>query len=215
MKQLLYKEFRLVTHPLIFFFWLLSAMLLIPSYPYYVIFFYTTLGIFFACLTGRENHDVDYTLSLPVRKRDAVAARFLFALTAEGVQFILAALFALVRGGLAMPANAAGMEANIAFFGLSLFLLGVFHLVFFPRYYKAPDKVGRAFSVASVVLFLLILVLEACAHILPFFRDCLDTQDPLFLPEKLAVLGAGLILYLALTAAAYRRSYRSFEALDL
>ena len=47
MKQLLYKEFRLVTHPLLPFFLLLSAMLLIPAYPFYVVFFYTTLGLFF------------------------------------------------------------------------------------------------------------------------------------------------------------------------
>ena len=215
MKLLLYKELRLAAHPLIYFFWLLSAMLLIPSYPYYVVFFYTTLGLFFVCLTGRENHDVEYTLSLPVRRRDAVAARFLFALAVEGVQLILAVLAALLRRWLALPDNAAGLEANIAFFGLSLFLLGMFHLIFFPRYYKAPDKVGRAFAVASAALFLLIVALECCAHILPFFRDKLDTRDPQFLSEKLAVLAAGLILYLLLTLAAYHRSCRRFEALDL
>lgn len=215
MKLLLYKEFRLVTHPLIPFFWLLSAMLLIPSYPYYVIFFYTMLGLFFACLTGRENHDVAYTLSLPVRKRDAVAARFLFALIVESVQVVLAVLLALLRSRLPLPANAAGMEANTAFFGLSLFLLGVYHWVFFPRYYKAPDQVGKAFAISSVIVFLLILALEVCVHILPFFRDKLDTPDPSFLWEKLIVLAGGTVFYGLLTLAAYRRSVRSFEALDL
>ena len=44
MKHLLYKEWRLAMHPTALLFLPLSAMLLIPNYPYYVIFFYTSLG---------------------------------------------------------------------------------------------------------------------------------------------------------------------------
>ena len=215
MKALLRKEFRLVMTPTIPLFWLCSAMVLIPSYPYYVIFFYTTLGLFFACMLGRENHDVEYTLSLPIGKRDAVTARFLFALIVEGVQLILTAVFAWLRGILALPPNAAGMEANAAFFGLSLLLLGVYHAVFFTRYYRAPQKVGVAFAVSSTVVFLVILALEICAHVLPFFREVLDTPDPQHLPEKLIVLACGAVFFAVSTYLTYRRCCKTFEALDL
>ena len=47
MKNLLLKEYRLAMHPTVLIFLALSAMLLIPSYPYYVVFFYTALGVFF------------------------------------------------------------------------------------------------------------------------------------------------------------------------
>ena len=39
MKNLLYKEFRLAIHPTVYIFFLLTALLLVPSYPYYVSFF--------------------------------------------------------------------------------------------------------------------------------------------------------------------------------
>ena len=125
MKTLLYKEFRLASHPTTFLFPLLSAMLLIPNYPYYVVFFYTTLGIFFVCLSGRENHDIFYTMLLPVEKRSLVRARMLFAVCMEAVQLVLAVPFAVLRTHFAMPGNAAGMDlpANVAPFilrGVSL-----------------------------------------------------------------------------------------------
>ena len=77
MKNLVYKEFRLAAHPTNYTFLSFAFMLLIPNYPYIVSFFYTTLGIFFMCLSSRENHDLEYSLNLPVRKRDLVGARIL------------------------------------------------------------------------------------------------------------------------------------------
>ena len=58
MLNLLRKELRLAVHPTSWIFLGLSLMLLIPSYPYYVAFFYTGLGIFFTCLSARENQDI-------------------------------------------------------------------------------------------------------------------------------------------------------------
>lgn len=52
MKTLLQKELRLALHPTAPLFLCLSAMLLIPNYPYCVVFFYTSLAVFFICLTG-------------------------------------------------------------------------------------------------------------------------------------------------------------------
>ena len=57
------KDLRLAAHPMMYVFALFGAMLLIPSYPYTVVFFYGLLGIFFTFLNGRENKDV-YYLSL-------------------------------------------------------------------------------------------------------------------------------------------------------
>lgn len=68
MKNMLYKEFKLAMHPTSVIFLSLSAMMLIPNYPYYMTFFYTTLAIFFIYLSGRENHDIFYTMTLPYEK---------------------------------------------------------------------------------------------------------------------------------------------------
>ena len=52
MKELLLKELKLAMHPAAIMFIALSALLIIPNYPYYVTYFYTSLGIFFICLSG-------------------------------------------------------------------------------------------------------------------------------------------------------------------
>ena len=54
MKALLYKQLRLVCHPMTPVFCLFGIMVIIPNYPYTVIFFYVTLGLFFSFLNMRE-----------------------------------------------------------------------------------------------------------------------------------------------------------------
>ena len=46
MKLLIKKEWKLTVTPVPLLFLLLSALVLVPSYPYYVTFFYNALGIF-------------------------------------------------------------------------------------------------------------------------------------------------------------------------
>ena len=213
MKNMLYKEFKLAMHPTNILFLFLSAMMLIPSYPLLVVFFYSTLGLFFTCLGGRENHDIEYSLFLPVEKKDVVNARMLYSVIMECVQLLLCAGLAVLRGALGIGQNEAGMDANVAFFGFGCLLYGIFNYVFFVKYYTAPDKVGRAFAVSSVVTFVFIGIVEACTFILPLFKS-LDTPDPAFMPGKIAALRIGIALYAVLTLLARRRAIRAFNALD-
>lgn len=215
LKQLLYKEWRLVLHPTNLIFLSFSAMLLIPNYPYYIIFFYTGLSIFFLSLNARENHDLAYTLMLPVTKRSMVYARMFFVVQIELIQMLLAIPFAVLRRIMLAEGNLVGMDANIAFFGLSFVMLGIFNWVFFIRFFSAPAKVGRAFLLASSALMVFILLAETLTHTLPLFRDQLDTPDPSFLSIKLLFLGLGIGLYLLMTWRAAIVSARRFDALDL
>ena len=215
MKALLMKEFRLALHPTVPLFWLLSAMLLIPNYPYYVAFFYTGLGLFFVSLTGRENHDIEYSLMLPVRKRDLVKARFAMAAIVEGVQLMLAVPFAVLRAHVEPAPNLAGMDANVALFALALPMLGLFNLVFFAQYYGAPARVGRAFLWGCAAVFAYMALCETSVHVVPLMRDRLDTPDPLYPGEKLVALAAGAAAYAALTLWGYGVSARRFERLDI
>jgi hypothetical protein len=215
MRNLLAKEIRLALHPTALLFLPLSAMLLIPNYPYYVVFFYTGLAVFFTCLAGRENHDVSYTLSLPVRKRDIVKARYALVVGLQLLQLALAVPFAALRQSFDLPGNKVGMDANIAFFGLSFVMLGIFNVVFFAVYYADTDKVGKAFNLSSIAVGAYMIVAEACAHLVPFARNRLDTEDPRFLLDKLLVLFLGALIYALATLLSCRKSIASFERLDL
>lgn len=55
LKKLLRKELVLSMHPTVPLMLLLCVMVLIPNYPYTVVFFYSTLSLFFTCLLGRES----------------------------------------------------------------------------------------------------------------------------------------------------------------
>lgn len=215
MDNLLYKEFKLAMHPTSLIFLSLSAMMLIPNYPYYVTFFYTSLGIFFMCLSGRENNDIFYTMMLPVRKKDIVKSRFLFVVVIQLAQVLTAIPFAYIRSLYDLPGNQVGIDANTAFFGLSFLMMGLFNLVFFTNYYKNTDKVGAAFGWGSLVMTVFMIIAEASVHIVPFMKNYLDTKDPNFIEYKLMVLVVGILVYSVLTLVAYKNSVRSFEALDL
>jgi len=215
MMKLLAKELRLAMHPTCVIFLGLSALLLIPNYPYLVTFFYTGLGVFFTCLSGRENNDIAYTVALPVAKADAVKARFLLVVAVELAQAAIAVPFALLRARLPVPGNAVGLDANLAFFGFAFLSLGIFNAAFFGVYYRDVRKVGKAFVTASSWVFAYMIVVEASCHLVPLFRDRLDTPDPAELGLKLAVLALGLLSYAGLTAAAYVKARRDFERQDL
>lgn len=215
MKNLLLKEFRLAMHPTNIIFLSFSMMLLIPNYPYYVTFFYTGLAVFFTCLSGRENQDIFYSMLLPVRKKDIVKARFIFVMIIQLLQMLVAVPFAILRQSINLPGNQAGMDANIAFFGFSFILFGIFNFFFFGIYYKDVNKVGKAFGVSSTVVFIYIIIIEACVHAVPYVKNYLDTNDSEHLADKMIVLAVGIVIYVLVTYLSFVRSAKYFEALDL
>ena len=215
MAKLLGKEFKLFTHPTSWMFLAFGAMMLIPGYPMYLPVFFAALGLFYACLSARENNDLYYTLLLPVRKRDAVRARGLYFALMELLQVAACIPFAILRHVLKIGPNAAGMDVNLALFGLAPVVAGLFNALFLPRLYRNPTAVGKSFLVVSVWTFLVLFALEACCFVLPFFRDVLDTPDPQHLGAKLGVLALGAALFAALSLLGERRAERAFETVDL
>ena len=215
MKRLLKKEFLLAAHPTGYLFLGLAAMMLIPSYPLTVTFFYPCLGIFFVCMTARENRDIFYTVLLPVKKRDAVKARFLLCGFFQAGQIVLCIPFLFLRALYPPEGNIVGLDANLALLGFGLALMGLFNLIFFPLHYKNPVKIGVPFLLGSAALFFGIGISEALPHFVPFVRDNLDTALFLHLPEKFLCFFLGAAIYALLTALACRKSMRLLEALDL
>ncbi len=215
MKNLLIKEFRLTMHPTSVLFLCLSAMLLIPNYPYGVAFFYTGLAVFFTCLSGRENNDVFYTMTLPVEKKDIVGARILHVCILQLLQIVIAVPFAVIRGKFNLPGNAVGMDANIAMFGFAFIQYGLFNLTFLVPYYRNVKNVGKSFALSSVFVFLFICFSEAATNIFPFFRDKLDTPDPQFFGYKMMILAIGIILFSLLTLLTYAKAVKLFRVQDI
>ena len=213
--MLLKKEWKLVMMPVPLLFLLLSALVLVPNYPYYVTFFYTTLGIFLMMQFARENRDLYYMALLPVTKREMVRARFLLVLSVEALQVLVCVPFMLLRASYGSVKNAVGIEANAAFLGLSLVLLGLFNRIFFPMHYKNAYDLGKPFLLSSITLALGVLVLETLQHILPYLNDVCDSYAAADQLRQIPVLLGGLLVFSLLTARSFTLSVRRFEAADL
>ena len=213
--NLLKKEFRLCLHPTAPLFLMLCTMILIPNYPYAVSFFYMTLGVFFICLTGRDTHDAAFTAALPVSRNQMVRSRIGMVCCLELADIIAAGLMLWVKSLIRFTPNQAGMDANIALLGEGFILFGLFNLIFFPNWYKNINKVGVPFLLASAAVFVYILLAIVSTYAVPFVRDCLDTQDPAHLPEKLLFIGAALLFFTGATWLSERASGKRFAMVDL
>lgn len=213
--KLLKKEFKLCLHPTGPLFLMLCTMILIPNYPYAVSFFYVTLGVFFICLTGRENHDAAFTAALPVTRKQIVQGRILMVCCLEMLDLLAVGLMLWVKSLIGYTPNQAGMDANIALLGEGFIVFGLFNLLFFPNWYRNINKVGVPFLLASAAVFVYIVLAIVSTYAIPFVRDCLDTQDPAFLKEKLLFIAAALLLFLCATWLSMKASVKRFERVDL
>lgn len=215
MKDLLYKEFKLSIHPAMFFFLLFGLFLLIPSWPYFIAFgyiFIAFLNIFHMC---RANQDVFFTVSLPVRKRDAVRARVYAVAAIELLQIAVAIPFAILSRMIYTNGNMAGMNPNFAFFGFVFAMYAVFNVIFLPRFYQTAYKIGGSMILAVLAVTAYISAVECAVHLVPFLKVFLDSPGASHLLSQSIVLVAGIGVFALATAFACKRSAKNFEKVDL
>ncbi|MBO4853985.1 MAG: ABC-2 transporter permease [Oscillospiraceae bacterium] len=214
MKALLYKQFCLACHPMAVVFCFFGVMLLIPNYPYTVVFFYVTLGIFFTFMNQREQRDLFYMSLLPVRKRDAVKVSAVFMAIIELASLVIAVPFAMLSARLnPLGGNAVGLDANAALFAAGLLLYTVFNAVFLPAFYRSGYKVGVSYLKAVIPVTLVILLCEALPHF-PALLWLNDTSTEGNV-RQLPLLAAALVIYAASMPLIYRRAAKYYEKVDL
>ena len=212
MFDLLRKELCLAVHPSLYVFVFLGALVLVPAYPYGVVFFFAMLGIFQSMMYARETRDIYFTALLPVRKRDVVKTKLLLAAFAQLSQLLLSIPFAFLRTLYLSEGNPAGIEANVAYYGFGLMIFGVFNLVFFPRFFKTAYKAGAAFLIALIPSTICIFAMEAVVHFPGM--EWLDGISPELLLRQIPVLLAGIVIYAAAWFLAYTAGAQRFSQVD-
>ncbi len=214
MKALLYKQFRLVCHPMTLIFCLFGIMVLIPNYPYTVIFFYVMLGLFFTFLNIREQKDIYYSALLPVPKRDTVKAGCAFVVIIEVLSLVVLIPCSLLAVHL-QPGkdNLVGLDPNLALLAAGFLLYAVFNGVFLPSFYANGYKVGMAFINAVIPTTLAMGALEALPHFPAL--TWLDDLDAATQVRLLPVLIGSVLIYAGGMALTFRASARRYEKVDL
>lgn len=229
MKKLLYKEFKLCMHPLVLLFYLFSLMLLIPSYPYLVVCFFTCNSLFYAFQQGVVSNDTLFTVLLPISKRKAVLSKFLFVIIVQMIMILLFVPMIFVNHSMFSEGNKAGIDASPTLIAAAFILFSVFDLVFLPSFFKTGYKVGKSFVKGTVAVFAWIFVcegffiasgVESLQNVSPFFAwvsnnlDCWP-EDASTLGIQLGLVAAGILIYAFSNLISYRLSVRNFENVDL
>lgn len=212
-KCLIKKEFLLTAHPMTYIFAFFGIMLIIPSYIYYVAFFYTTLGIFFYFMNGRENRDNYFNAILPVSKRDVVKAKVTVVWIIETVSIIFAIPFAILSQKInPNGSNLAGIEANVAFFGLSLIMYSIFNAVFLNEFFKTAFKAGKAFVFGSIATAVFILLAETADH-MPIVGEYLEGVNGQLV--QLPLLFVGIAIFIVSFFVVNIQCAKKYEKVDL
>ncbi len=215
MNNLFYKELRLAIHPSVYILLSCGALLLIPSWPFFIAFGYLFIGFMNTFMINRSNHDILFTALLPVPKRDVVRARVSCMVILEVLQIVVAIPFACLNGLISPLGNQAGMNLNIAFFGVVFMMYAVFNAVFLPMFYRTAYKVGIPILAGTAACILFVGGVELAVHTVPFLATHVNALATAHLVSQLVVLLAGLFLFSLATLFACKRAAGNFEKLDL
>lgn len=211
--KLLYKELALAAHPTSLIFACLGCLVVVPAYPYTVIFMFGCLAPYLTFQYARETNDLWYTALLPVTKKENVRGKCMLILFIQLFQLLIAVPSVFLRKILAVENNPVGMDATLAWFGFGLMIYGVFDLVFFPSYYKSGYKAGRAFIIAALPMLLMMIAVEGAVRIPQL--AWLDSDALPDLMGQLPILLIGILCYGSFVTLAYKISVKRFEHVDL
>ena len=213
MTSLLYKEIKLVAHPTSIVFAFLGCLVLVPSYPYSVIFMFGCLAPYITFLNAREINDAWYTALLPVTKCESVLGKCLLVVFFQLFQLLFSVPFALLRNFLNIANNPVGLDATVAWYGFGFIVYAVFDFIFLTTFYKSGYKVGKSLIFAAIFMVFLMILVETTAHIPALvWMDSCQTENLLM---QLPILVVGIICYGMLIPLAYQISARYYEKVDL
>ena len=211
--KLLYKELTLAAHPTSIIFAFLGCLVVVPAYPYTVIFMFGCLAPYLTFQYARETNDLWYTALLPVTKKESVRGKYMLIISIQLFQLLIAVPSVFLRKILEVENNPVGIDATLAWFGFGLMIYGVFDLVFFPTYYRNGYKAGKAFIIAAIPMLLMMVTVEGAVRIPQL--TWLDSYAPPDLVRQIPVLLVGILCYGCFVSLAYKISVKRFEHVDL
>lgn len=214
---LLKKECSLAASVLSYLFIAFALMTFIPGYPIAIAGFFVCFGIFHSYQTSRENNDTLYTVLLPVRKSDAVKAKYLFAVMIQMIAFALCLVFTIIR--MTAMKNAAAyvnnpmMNANQFYLACILLIYSVFNSAFICGFFKTAYKFGKPFVLFGILGFLIITAAEVLHHIPTL--EWLNAAGSMADIRMWIILAAAAAIYAVSTVLSCKKAQKLFEKIDL
>ncbi|MCI5819579.1 MAG: ABC-2 transporter permease [Acidaminococcus sp.] len=215
MKNIIYKELKLFVNPIAYFMLLLSALLVIPSYPAIVGVSYSLLSISICFNIARANNDNVFTAMLPIPRNDIVKGKHFSISFIELLQILTAVPFAVVSLFVTNKnGNIVGLDANLTYFGITFICYGVFNLVFMPWYFKTGYKAGIP-MIVGVIAYCIVYV---AAELLIGFTNLklyIDGINVAYVGYRIIVLISGILFYIVTLIVSNKISKKNFERVTL
>lgn len=216
LRSLIKKELFFTTHPSLWLFSLLGVLILIPDYPMIVAPGYVFLAIFTAFNVRRANKDIDFTVTLPVRRRDVVTGSAILIVAFETLMLTVCGICAAIADFAVSPdGNVVGLDPNLAFFGVAMAGYGVFNLIFLPGFYRTGYKAGFPTLFGVTGYLALYAACETTVQLVPTLAATLDGLNPAYIGIRAAVLAVGAILFVALTYSGVKAGQKKFDKISL
>ena len=219
MKNFLYKEIKLCLAPINYVYLLFAVMTFIPNYPRYVPFYFMCVSFLHLFNNAMFNKDIEYSMILPITKRQIVKSRCLMVAAYEIIFTLLSVPFSVLYAFFGPGPNVAGIEANVAFYGLVLVLMSIFSFVYFTSFYKKAGKPGVPFLKGTIAFWVSFIAFEAPIYMKTVinkpFITMLDNSDKASQIMQLPILAAGIVIFILSWILTYKVSANRFEKVDL
>ena len=224
MKSLLYKEFKLAMHPLIYIFvFVFPLMALIPSYPIVISFIYVCSCypiLFLGANKGQQSNDIYFSCLLPVRRKDIVKARLFLLSIIQLISIVLVTIYgaigSLYKEDILIEAGDKISDVGFGFgqigsvIGFVLLCFSIYDLIFVTCFYKS----GRAI-VSSTLLGMLGFMILLCITtlLLPIsITSYFNFFSNLYV--QISSILIGLAIYILFHYLPYIRASNLFEKVD-
>lgn len=225
MKALLYKEFKLAMHPLIYvFIAIFPFMVLIPSYPLAISFIYLLVTypiLFLGANKGEQTNDLLFSTLMPVRKKDIVLARIITLISMQIVFILLmSALYPLAiyinqiinssPSGEEVIIPGLGLNSFILILAFAIFGLSIADLIFLVIYYKN----GKSIVLSSLLTMLAFIIYLAFFTIVLPYIPAFDGISSLHIGYQFLALFIAIILSFLIHLLAYKEASKRLLKVD-
>lgn len=216
MKALINKEFKLGIHPSCYFAFLFPLMVFIPNYPLVVSFIFP-LSLFPNVILSlmSENNDLEFSLLLPIGKKQYVASKMFTFLFLElvtvliSVPLVLSCYFFLPSS----LENTPGLTSPLSLYATILIGYGIFNFLLFTIYYKTAPKRIMAYLASLFVTVAWLCFVGIIFAFIPNVGDALNKQAGLM--YQLIYFFVGLLLFVIMTILTYFISVKELKNKNL
>ena len=212
MKNLIYKELNLSINK--FFFLLpviLGGLLFIPNWIFLLVFYYF-FWISIPQIYGAyiQHGDYNFLSVLPIKRKDIVSSKVYALFILELTHIVFAVIFGLIHNELYGSWNFF-FDINLAFYGVSILLFGVFNITFLPAYFKTAHFFGKPLIYATIATIIFGFIFEFGIAKYQFMRDIFEGT----LMVQTIVFIVATILGVLLSVVALKISQKRMMEIDL